>query len=355
MKEFLEANKKTEDDVKNILQPQEAVPPEIKKMVVEHVIADREKPSTVSRRKLRLFSGKKPVSAGGVSFVTWRIQVLQLIDEPEIADAEKRWCISDSLLMPSLNPFRNLPSRTTSKDMLSKISKVYGLTKSADEMMFDFFGLYQAQNETASDYLTRLYTELTNTGDAAPGPVRIDEQNALLLTQFIRGCWDDDLIHRLRLEEMHDDNPQYDDLFEKITKDELRRDHKKKRMKTALKQAIPKMQQPQQQYVLGPEQMNKAHPLRPPDEVSTRLTSLENNMKILLEQIEALSKQIRASRSPQTGHNRTQVKADYTNPGDVKPKQDTTLLRSLHFPDFALTVAKIIIIVKDAKITLILN
>ena len=40
LKEFLVANKKTEDDVKNILQPQEVVPPEIKKMVVEHVITD---------------------------------------------------------------------------------------------------------------------------------------------------------------------------------------------------------------------------------------------------------------------------------------------------------------------------
>ena len=139
LKEFLAANKKTEDDVKNILQPQEVVPPEIKKMVVEHVITDREKPSTVSRRKLRLFSGKKPVPAGEVSFVTWRIQVQQLIDGTEIADAEKRRCIADSLLLPALNLIRNLPSRTTSNDMLRKISKVYGLTKSADEMMFDFF------------------------------------------------------------------------------------------------------------------------------------------------------------------------------------------------------------------------
>ena len=40
LKEFLEANKKTEDDVKSILQTKEAVTPEEKKMVVEHVIAD---------------------------------------------------------------------------------------------------------------------------------------------------------------------------------------------------------------------------------------------------------------------------------------------------------------------------
>ena len=141
----------------------------------------------MSRRKLRLFSGKKPVPAGEVSFVTWRIQVLQLIDEPEIAEAVKRRCISDSLLMPALNIIRNLPSRTTSKDMFRKISKVYGLTKSADEMMFDVFGLYQTQTESASDYLNHLYTELTNISDASPRPVRVDEQNASLLTQFIRG------------------------------------------------------------------------------------------------------------------------------------------------------------------------
>ena len=187
---------------------------------------------------------------------------------------------------------------------------------------------------SASDYLTRLYTELTNISDASPRPVRIDEQNASLLTQFIRGCWDDDLIHRIKLEEMHDKNLYYDDLFEKIKKDELCRDHKKRRMNTALKQAIPHMQQPQQQYVLGPEQMNEEFPLRPPDEVSTRVTSLENNMKILSEQIEALSKQIGASRSPQTVHDRTQVKADYTNPGDVKPKQDTTPAKKPSFSRF---------------------
>ena len=36
LKESLEANKKTEDDVKNILQTQEVVPPEVKEMVVEY-------------------------------------------------------------------------------------------------------------------------------------------------------------------------------------------------------------------------------------------------------------------------------------------------------------------------------
>ena len=119
---------------------------------------------------------------------------------------EKRLCLADSLLMPALNLIWSLPFVTTSKDMLSNISKVYGLTKLADEMMFDFFEMYQAQNETASDYLTRLYTERTNISDVSPRPVRVDEQNASLLTQFIRGCWDDDLIQRLKLEEMDDDN-----------------------------------------------------------------------------------------------------------------------------------------------------
>lgn len=324
LKEFLEANKKTEDDVKNILKPQDAVPPEVKKMVVEHVITDREKPSTVGRRKLRLFSGKKPVPAGEVSFATWRIQVQQLIDESEVADAEKRRCIVDSLLMPALNLVRNLPLMTTSQELLSKISKVYGLTKSAEEMMFDFFEMYQAQNEIASDYLTRLYTELTNIGDAALRPVRIDEQNESMLTQFIRGCWDDDLIHRLKLEEMHDKNLYYDDLFEKIKKDELRRDQKKKRMHIALKRSSVKTQQYQQQSALSPDQVNEQYQLKPSDEVATRLTSLEINMKTLSEQIEVLSKQIGASRSLQIGNDSTQRKTDDTTSGDVKSKQDST-------------------------------
>ena len=55
-------------------------------------------------------------------------------------------------------------------------------------------------------------------------------------------------------------------------------------------------------------------------------------MKIFLEQIEALSKQIGASRSPQTDC--TQVKADYTNPGDVKPKKDTTPSKKSSFTTF---------------------
>ena len=47
-------------------------------------------------------------------------------------------------------------------------------------------------------------------------------------------------------------------------------------------------------------------------------------MKTLSEQIEALSKQVGASRNSQTGHDSTQVKTDRTISGDVKLKQDAT-------------------------------
>ena len=60
------------------------IPPEVKKVVVEHLISDKGSSSSVHRRKLRLFSGSKPTPHGGINFASWRVSASQILDVESI-------------------------------------------------------------------------------------------------------------------------------------------------------------------------------------------------------------------------------------------------------------------------------
>ena len=139
------------------------IPDSVKKVGGEHVIQDRhqghqEGRASVQRRKLRLFSGKTPTPSGEVNFATWRIAAKQIIEDEDVSKRNKRRSIMDSLMIPALNPVKNVSAATGADTILAKLVRVYGSTKSAEDMMYDFFEICQLPNQSASEYLEILYT-----------------------------------------------------------------------------------------------------------------------------------------------------------------------------------------------------
>ena len=296
-------------DVESVLKKEEAAesieinPQDVRKVVVEHVIKQQDQKghgssSSVYRRKLRLFSGKKPTPSGEVNFASWRVSAKQIVDDEDMSERDKNRGILDSLLIPALTMVKNVPPKTSADTILNKLVKVYGSTRSGDDMMFDFFELYQQSTQSASDYLENLYTEIMSIVDEAPqGLIRGESEQ--LLSQFLRGCWDEELITKLKLEDMKGSAPDFEVLFERIKKEELKREQKNKRKDTVLKG-----KKAQQQNIAATSASNdsedlvteqhqfKSHMDKKYEDLNKRITALEEGQKATLEQLQGISKQL---------------------------------------------------------------
>jgi hypothetical protein len=105
-------------------------------------------------RKLRLFSGKSPVPSGEVDFETWRLQVRQLDNEPELDENQKRRIILQSLLRPALD---SVATVATKVEILQILDNIYGSVVDGTELLLKFQTTYQNDKESCSSYLQRLY------------------------------------------------------------------------------------------------------------------------------------------------------------------------------------------------------
>ena len=90
-----------------------------------------------------------------------------------------------------------------------------------EELLIDFYNIIRKEKQTLSEYISDLYIEL---GDVVKhGGLHLDHVNKTLLKQFIRGCCDDDLLVKLRLEDEVSNPPQFPDLIARIRREEARR------------------------------------------------------------------------------------------------------------------------------------
>ena len=273
----------------------------IKKVVVEHVIQEKQSSpkaafASVYRRKLRLFSGTKPTPSGEVNFATWKIPAKLLAYDDDMDERDKKRSIMDSLLIPALNMVKNVPRAATAGDIYEMLVKVYGPTRSSDDMMYDFFEIYQMEDQSASQYLENLFMEITNIIDESAGHSRslITEEREQLLNQFLRGCWDEDLIDKLKLEAMKESPPSFEILFEMIKKEESRREQKQRRKDLTMKHK-KRVQQHGASIANGPSEdiiteqhQFRTHMEKKYDDVNGRITALEEGQKTMLDKLNDL-------------------------------------------------------------------
>lgn len=150
-------------------------------------------------RKLRLFSGKTHTPGGEVDFETWFLLAKQILEDASIPEADQRRIVTQSLLRPALDTIRGMPTTSTAKEYVDTLKDMFGTVADGHELLMKCHCTFQEEKELASDYLMRLNLILLDSADR--GGISVSQVPKYLLKQFIRGCSDDLLIQKLRLEE----------------------------------------------------------------------------------------------------------------------------------------------------------
>ncbi|XP_060780372.1 paraneoplastic antigen Ma1 homolog [Neoarius graeffei] len=146
-------------------------------------------------RKLRLFSGLRPVPPGEEEYEAWTEQATQMITEWQCSDAAKRQRIVESLRGPAADIVRFLkvssPSATAT-DYLTALDNTYGSTESGADLMASFRHTFQEDGEKLSAFLYRLdkflHRALLRGGIEAAG------LNRARLEQLFKGALTPDIV-----------------------------------------------------------------------------------------------------------------------------------------------------------------
>ena len=177
-------------------------------------------------RRLRTFSGRKPLPSGEVDYATWRLSALQITQDTAIKEAEKKRIIMYSLLRPALEVVREL-ANSSSKEIVNVLDAAFGVCVDGQELFVKFLSCYQCEKEEASEYLQRLYISLLEVVDHQGIESCLVAET--LMNQFVRGCREEDLLSRLRLEDKRA-APSFSELLLLVRKEETRRQDKKSRL-----------------------------------------------------------------------------------------------------------------------------
>lgn len=173
-------------------------PPQIQKVIVEHVIRNESAASSSSSTKIRTFSGRMPKPNGEVDYETWRTQVDLLLSNPSLNDAYKVRRIFESLLSPAANVVKPLGINSSPSAYVIQVESAFGVVEDGEELFAAFLSSNQNHGEKPSTYLTRIHSLLTRV--ISRGEASLVNSNEQLLRQFIRGCWDQSLIIGLQLD-----------------------------------------------------------------------------------------------------------------------------------------------------------
>ncbi|KAL7852864.1 hypothetical protein SRHO_G00186490 [Serrasalmus rhombeus] len=182
-------------------------PPDIQRVVVEHVIRNESLPAqSYGSKWLRTFSGKTPKPPGEVDFETWCLHVDLMFQDSLPVDAQRRK-ILESLLPPAATVVKQLGPSAHPVEYVTLLESAYGFVEDGEEIFVKFLNTHQNSGERASDYLQRLQVLL---GSAIKrGGIEQSSAKRHLLKQFIRGCWDHTLILSLQLEAKLSNPPDF--------------------------------------------------------------------------------------------------------------------------------------------------
>lgn len=259
-------------------------PPEVQRYVVEHVV--RSGDGAPSSHRLRTFSGKVPRPVHETDYDTWRSGVELILRDPSISDLQRTRLVRDSLLPPAADIVKHLRPETLPGVFLEQLDSAYGTVQDGDELYAKFLDTYQDAGEKPSTYLQRLQVALQHAVRRGGVPAR--DVNKRLLTQFCRGCWDNNLIVELQLKQRKNDPPPFAELLLLLRTEEDQDATKAMRMKQHLGTAKPKVSS-HAQFVSSEDESN----------LCATLTSFT---KQLTEQMTAIQKQLATLTASSSGH-----------------------------------------------------
>lgn len=142
--------KKTPKSTRKALTPEELNPPEVQRIVVEHVIKNDASAVQAHSKWLRSFSGRVPKPPGEADFDTWCLHVDLLLQDSFPPDVQRRR-ILESLLPPASDVVKQLGSTAPPQDYVKLLDSAYGLVEDGDEIFARFLNTHQDTGEKASD------------------------------------------------------------------------------------------------------------------------------------------------------------------------------------------------------------
>ena len=223
LKTFLESHGKSPGDYVKKTSPPPPDTPQTVKSIVEHVV------TTPHHRRIKPFSGKKPVASGEWDFDTWDRVVTQSVLGGSLSSQQQRSSIIDSLLPPALDITHDSTLDTPQK-LVEALRKAYGVVKDGNDLYAEFRDTYQVDTESPSEFLVRLNGILQQVVQQGG----LDEQRIdwSRLDQFLRGClFKDDIITDLGLRGRKEDPPSFVDLLQMLRAEESRRAERDRRRK----------------------------------------------------------------------------------------------------------------------------
>lgn len=217
----------------SILSPSELNPPEVQKIVVEHIVKSGDRPPhSHSTLKLRSFSGKIPRPYSKVDYDTWRSHVDLIMKDVSVSDLDKTRKILESLLVPASDVVRHLGPDAPLMAYLKLLDSAFATVEDGEELFVRFMSTFQDSGEKPSTYLQRLQVALGNA--VRRGGVPALDGDKHLLRQFCRGCWDNVLLADLHLEHKKQNPPSFAELLMLLRTEEDRQEAKVMRMKQHL-------------------------------------------------------------------------------------------------------------------------
>lgn len=214
-------------------------PPEIQKVVVEHVLRSEELTThSIPTLRLRPFSGKVPKPANEADYETWRSHVELLLADVNLPPVNITRRIIESLLSPAVDFVKGLRPDTQPSRYLEILDSAYSTVQDGEELFAQFLNTLQDPGEKPSRYLQRLLFALNTV--VKRGGIAASETNKHLLRQFCRGCWDNGIISKLQLEQRREDPPAVAEFLLLLRTEEDRQLAKESLMKQHIGSAKPR-------------------------------------------------------------------------------------------------------------------
>ncbi|XP_038153819.1 uncharacterized protein LOC119791667 isoform X2 [Cyprinodon tularosa] len=261
-------------------------PPEVQRYVVEHVVRSGDSSLHMhTSHRLRAFSGKVPRPSHETDYDTWRSSVELVLQDPSMSQLQCTRIIRDSLLPPACDIVKHLSPDTLPKVYLEQLDSAYGTVQDGEELYVKFMDTYQDSGEKPSAYLQRLQVVLQSA--VKRGGDLEKDMDARLLTQFCRGCWDNNLISELQLKQRKNNPPSFAELLLLLRTEEDREAAKTLRMKHHLGTTKQKVA----------SQVQFAHT----DQETNLCVALNNMTKQLSQQMAAIQQQLTALTAGQMG------------------------------------------------------
>lgn len=128
-------------------------PPEVQRVVVEHILRnDGVSPSSASFR-LRVFSGRIPHRSGEVNYDNWQNSVELLLQDPSLSDLHWSRKILDSLLPPASEMVKQLGVKALPAAYLDVLDSAFDIVEDGDDLFAKFLNILQNTGEKLSLYL----------------------------------------------------------------------------------------------------------------------------------------------------------------------------------------------------------